>query len=960
MKSIQPLRPPVAALLGALSLLGVLTAGREVEARRLPPRPSAPRPAVRPLSLAPLSTAPVGTAAISTVFQVSSGASNGIDKGLGFEFGDFNGLDFHDGRFHAAWGDNSAALAGNPDRPNMDVATAAVTVNPNGTRTVGPSVNVSAAAEYQAEPAVAINPVDPRNVVVLAVDLSVSAGLMKAVSTDGGVTWTTSVIATGTDTINGQDGLPQACCDPSVSFDRFGNCFASYLSFPDAGGTGIEVLVSSDNGAIFSHVTSLGGGDVDQPTVRTGPGGSPNAGSVWVTFKDFTADAGAGAILASGAEVTGLGAVGVFADQLAPGSADGNFGDIAVGPNGEVLITYQDNIASEGPSVIWTHLDPDGLGTASGFGAGVAVTTTNVGGFDVIPPQPGRTVDAEAGLAWDRSSGPNRGRLYLVYTDETSPENNDTQIVLRTSDDKGVTWTAPVLVNSGGASGNSQFFPRIALDQTTGSVAMTWYDGSQDGGTGSAVDTDGLPNTDVVVSGAFVIAPPNAPVLQSAVPQFGRKVRLTWTNVANEAGYTVQRSTGGSFSDIVNLGANVTSYDNSGLSPNTAYTYRIVAFNAGGGATSGSTTITTPDLPAVPTNLTANAFSGSQISLAWTDNATNELDYRLSRRTGTGPWSEFILPANRTSAVDSGLASGVTYTYRLRVRGTWDFSDYSNEASATTPTLPAPPSNLTAAIISGRQIRLTWQDNSSNETDFRLSRRVGSGSFVEVRNFPANTLTFIDGSVLPGTTYSYQIRAHNGAGFSAFSNIATETTPSPPAAPGNLTATPISDMRIVLTWADNSNNELSFRIARRVGAGNLNDIASMPPGSTTFTNTGLTPGTTYTYQVRAHNLAGFSPYSAPATATTLVPPAAPTNLQAVPTTIAGRVQLTWTDNSSDETGFRVERKTGSGNWIDLRTVGAPSYTDGGLISGQTYFYRVRSYGPGGFSAYTPEASVVAP
>src|SRR5262249_12703595 len=146
------------------------------------------------------------------------------------------------------------------------------------------------------------------------------------------------------------------------------------------------------------------GAGTDQPSLATGPGGT------WFVYKMFNQ----GQLLqVRGLPVGGLGQFGpLSAPQSVPGSRDGSFGDIAVGQNGQVLTTYQDNIPSQGPSTIWTNLDPDGFGPA-GFGEARVATTTNVGGFDFIPPQARRSVDAEAGLAYDRTGGLHRGRVYL-------------------------------------------------------------------------------------------------------------------------------------------------------------------------------------------------------------------------------------------------------------------------------------------------------------------------------------------------------------------------------------------------------------------------------------------------------------------------------------------------------------------------------------------------------------------
>ncbi len=71
-------------------------------------------------------------------------------------------------------------------------------------------------------------------------------------------------------------------------------------------------------------------------------------------------------------------------------------------------------------------------------------------------------------------------------------------IQLRYSDDTGATWSPPMRVNDD-ATTNSQFLPRIALDQTTGNVAIAWYDSRNDKGNHGPGDTNGVPNDDAVM-----------------------------------------------------------------------------------------------------------------------------------------------------------------------------------------------------------------------------------------------------------------------------------------------------------------------------------------------------------------------------------------------------------------------------------------------------------------------------
>ena len=364
-------------------------------------------------------------------------------------------------------------------------------------------VNVSRARGNQSEGTIAIDPTNPNRLFLASntttgrdpdvgpndVDPS-SAALFGATSINGGIDWATREFANGA--VFGGDGLPAACCDPSAEFDQFGNLFVVYLSFifePNYQGTEIDLLHSTDGGQTFALRQTFRGidldgqgpdqGECDQPSVATG------ANSVWITFMRE------GEIVASGAPVTGLGAMGAFIPiQSVPGSAGGNFGDIAVGPNGEVMVDYQRPISGELPSQIWTHIDRDGLGPAP-FEAGVIATTTNVGGFDLIPAQRRRSVDAEANIEFDRSSSPVRGRVYMAYTNEAQFEsitgnNSNLDVYVRFSDDLGTHWSAPFLVNDdvglGSPQPRAQFLPQIALDQSTGKVGVGFHDARNDTG----------------------------------------------------------------------------------------------------------------------------------------------------------------------------------------------------------------------------------------------------------------------------------------------------------------------------------------------------------------------------------------------------------------------------------------------------------------------------------------------
>jgi len=165
-----------------------------------------------------------------------------------------------------------------------------------------------------------------------------------------------------------------------------------------------------------------------------------------------------------------------------------------VGPDGQVMVIYQDQTSGQGGSRIYTALDPDGLGLA-GFGDPRLLARSRVGGFDYIPAQPDRSVDAEANLAWDRSGGPHTGRVYAIWTREVKNESDNMDIMLQRSDDNGATWSPALRLNDDQTL-NSQFNPAIALDQTSGDVAVSWYDCRNDLGQGGSGDTDRIRNDD--------------------------------------------------------------------------------------------------------------------------------------------------------------------------------------------------------------------------------------------------------------------------------------------------------------------------------------------------------------------------------------------------------------------------------------------------------------------------------
>jgi fibronectin type 3 domain-containing protein len=279
--------------------------------------------------------------------------------------------------------------------------------------------------------------------------------------------------------------------------------------------------------------------------------------------------------------------------------------------------------------------------------------------------------------------------------------------------------------------------------------------------------------------------------------------------------------------------------------------------------------------PSAPGTLAAVA-SGNQIALSWgaaTDNV-GVTGYRVERCQGTGcsNFTQIATPAG-TTYTDTGLTSGTTYSYRVRATDAATLlGPYSNIASATIAdtTAPSAPGTLTAAV-NGTDITLTWGAATDNVgvTGYRLERCQGASctTFTQIATPPG--LTYTDSGLNSSTTYRYRVRASDAGGLlGAYSNIASATTgtipdTTPPSAPGTLTAT-ATGTQIALSWGAATDNVgvTGYRVERCQGTGCSNFTQIATPAGTTYTDTGLTSGTTYSYRVRATDAATLlGPYS---------------------------------------------------------------------------------------------------
>jgi len=422
-------------------------------------------------------------------------------------------------------------------------------------------------------------------------------------------------------------------------------------------------------------------------------------------------------------------------------------------------------------------------------------------------------------------------------------------------------------------------------------------------------------------------------------------------------------------------------------------------------------------------DLAATTLDDARITLTWTDNGTTESEYRIERSlTGVGSWTEVgRVGENATFFTDSVLSGLMTYYYRICAANGGGVSAYSNTATGITsdPTPPIAPSSLAVIAPSTDQARLVWVDASQNENYFQIERSSTSalGPFTQVASAPANSVNIFDNGLTAGTNYWYRVRAVNTTSPSSYSNVVGVTTPS---ANPNLIGNPSFESSGTNYW--NSSWLVADSAVVKDGLNSLK--ATSTNGSmSTYTNYGswgpLEPNTAYHLEGwvlstadisgglkldlnygaavstgwSVANSVAWQKISANFTTSAAIPttgtylriydcisagnawldalqlvktgvagqsiPSAPTSLAASNPT-GSTINLSWADNSTNETGFNIERSlTGTSGWtqVAMAPAGATSFTDGGLGVSTSYYYRICAFHYlFGNSAYSSTAS----
>jgi chitodextrinase len=402
-----------------------------------------------------------------------------------------------------------------------------------------------------------------------------------------------------------------------------------------------------------------------------------------------------------------------------------------------------------------------------------------------------------------------------------------------------------------------------------------------------------------------------------------------------------------------------------------------------------------------PSVFTMNAIAGAtpaQVPITWNATAdpavggqtTSGLSgYRVLR----GGTVIATLGAGVTSYTDSSVTQATSYTYQIQA---FDVAG-NNRNSTNTQTVTTPASsdtyfpavsnasfNLHLTGSTTTSLTFAWSQVSDAPNPANAGATVsGTTGYHIYRNnvlvaSPSGqaTVTYTDSGLTPGTTYNYAISAFDGGGNGSNSSsqvpmqtvFAQDTTA--PTTPTSFVVVTRTHNAASLSWSASSDPTVSGQTTSGVAGYNItrNGTALPTTTATTLADSGLTPGTTYTYLIRSIDGSGNLSGAASVQTTTnsapdTTPPSVPANAQAIPKS-AGEVDVTWSASTdtggSGLAGYNVYRSDLGTTPMNSSLLTTVVYVDTLVSGSHSYNYTVEAVDGAGNANRTGVLSATTP
>ncbi len=384
-----------------------------------------------------------------------------------------------------------------------------------------------------------------------------------------------------------------------------------------------------------------------------------------------------------------------------------------------------------------------------------------------------------------------------------------------------------------------------------------------------AVDKSGNVSPLSNIASAVTLALPSPPTNLVATSTSGKQIKLTWTAATGGlpiVSYQVLQGTAPGLLQKVAT-AKTTSYTSNSLVASTTYYYEVQAVDSVNDVSNPSSMAwaTTLPNPNAPTHVTATASSATKISLTWTETLPPRglpiANYKVL--CGTSPTSlSQVATTTGTSYNYTSLVPQTSYFCAIEAVDTAsDVSIMSAIVSATTAPLPNPPQSLAGVAVSASKISVTWAETVPTGglpiANYKIWCGTSPTNLSQVATALNTSYTYT--GLVPSTTYFCAVEAvDTGNDVSAMSATVSTTTAAMPNPPANVVATANSSTKVTVTWTETIPRGglpiSNYKVFRGTSPTNLSQLGTRTTAS--YTDTAVSPSTTYYYAVEASDTGG--------------------------------------------------------------------------------------------------------
>ncbi|PSL40772.1 subtilase family protein [Planomicrobium soli] len=348
----------------------------------------------------------------------------------------------------------------------------------------------------------------------------------------------------------------------------------------------------------------------------------------------------------------------------------------------------------------------------------------------------------------------------------------------------------------------------------------------------------------------------------------------------------------------------------------------------------------------------ATAYNKLKVSWAQVAGANGYEIYRSASGSGTYSKISTVTNGKTLSYINSGLATGKTYHYKVRAYRMADggkvYGPYTGVANGKPAIFHS--ASVKAASPGYNKSKISWSkvSGASGYVLYRATSKAGTYSNIKTVE-SGSLLSYYDTSLATGTTYYYKVRAYRTVnGKKHYSPYSSAVSIKPTiSAVSSIKAATAGYNKNKVSWSKvaGASGYVVYQSTSRNGT--YSNVKTVGSSTLSFTRTGLTTGKTYYYKVRAYRTVNgkkhFGPYSSiTRTMPVLAKPVSISISKASTTTF----KVTWR-KASEASGYELYRATSKkGNYTKIKTTASGStikFSNKSLVRGKTYYYKVRAY-----------------